>query len=164
MAVALRKVYAGKLIYVPGVGWHYWDLIRWRVDSLNKSTQFVLKTLDRAMTISARKAREAALLKGSDKAESDRLKAYADKLKKDAGSCQSAAGIRGVKEIAQSWPEFATEPRALDADPYIINLQNCTLDLRSEECRTHNPADLITKVCNATFEPEEFQDLGLLHG
>jgi putative DNA primase/helicase len=96
-------------------------------------------------------------LEVTDRPKSIRLKTYAEQLKKDTNSCQSAAGIRGVKEIAETWPEFAVSPKELDADPYVINLQNCTLDLRSEQCRPHDPEDLITKVCNATFEPEAFE-------
>jgi hypothetical protein len=41
MAEAMHKLFAGRLIHVPSVGWFYRDSVRWRLDELEKSTRFV---------------------------------------------------------------------------------------------------------------------------
>lgn len=146
MAKALCHIYGGKLIYVPEIGWHYWDSKRWREDSLGQITQYVLKTIHRAMTSAAKKW-EKAKTTGDDS-----LNEYADKLWDDALSCQSGSGIEGIIRLARTWPEIATPTKALDADPYVINLQDCTLNLKTAQKTAHDPADLITKVCNARFD------------
>ena len=38
MATAMQRLHHGHLIYVPGVGWHFWDTQRWRIDELERSS------------------------------------------------------------------------------------------------------------------------------
>ncbi|AMU74386.1 phage/plasmid primase, P4 family [Mycobacteroides abscessus] len=157
MAHALHRMFARRLIHVPGVGWYYWDGVRWRLDELERSTRFVLRTFKRALTTAEKRAEQAKALESSDPAKSERLKRYADKLVGDVYTCQSAAGIRGVKEIARSANQFACLPIELDKDPYLINVQNGTLNLKTGKFhQPHDPDHLITKVCNASFDPDAF--------
>ena len=157
MAEAMHKLFAGSLIYVPNVGWFYWDSVRWRLDELEKSTRFVLRTFRKALVIADRKRKQANDLADTDASKSERLKNYAEKLTSDVYICQSASGIRGVKEIARSAHKFAVRPMDLDSDPYLINVQNGTLNLRTGEFHSpHDPAHLITKVCNATYHADQF--------
>jgi putative DNA primase/helicase len=41
--------------------------------------------------------------------------------------------------------------RDLDADPYLLNVANGTLDLRTMELPPHDPADRITKSCRGAY-------------
>lgn len=100
--------------------------------------------------------KKAQRLHDFDPHQSEVLAKQAERLINDVGKCQTAFGIRGIKEIARSDPAFAREATKLDALPDLINLQNGTLNLRSGEFKPHTPADLITKVCNANI------DVGLL--
>ena len=43
---------------------------------------------------------------------------------------------------------------AFDIDQLLYNCQNGTLDLRNGQFRKHNPADLISKVANVTYNPD----------
>ena len=43
---------------------------------------------------------------------------------------------------------------SLDADPYLLNMANGTLDLRTMQIRPYDPADRITKVCRAAYDPD----------
>ena len=56
--------------------------------------------------------------------------------------------------IAAALPEFAATVRELDADPYLINVANGTLDLRTGELKPHDPRDRITKVTRAAYDPD----------
>ena len=49
---------------------------------------------------------------------------------------------------------FAVTVDDLDADPYLLNFANGTLDLRTLELRQHDPADRITKVTRAAYDPD----------
>ena len=54
---------------------------------------------------------------------------------------------------------LAITPQELDRDPWLLNVQNGTLDLRTLEVRPHNVADLITRIAPAPYEPEAPRDL-----
>lgn len=131
MAYRLAAAYDGRLLYVAGIGWHYWDGRRWAEDLTGQAKRAVLEVL------------RDALAESLDSTE----------LRSDVRKCESAAGINGVLEIAAALPQFAVTVRDLDPDPYLLNCSNVTLDLRTMEARRHDPADRITKVCNAAFRP-----------
>lgn len=156
MATAMQRLHQGGLIYVPGVGWHFWDGRRWSIDDLERSTQYVLQVFKKGLESATKKLAKAEKLAMSDAAESERLQKFSERLASDIRKCQSAMAIRGIKEIARSAPQFARTSQQLDVDPYLINLQNGTLNLKSGEFREHAPADLITKVCNASFDHAVF--------
>jgi phage/plasmid-associated DNA primase len=50
-------------------------------------------------------------------------------LRKDVAKCETANGIDGVLRIAAAMPAFAVTVDDLDADPYLLNCANGTLDL-----------------------------------
>jgi putative DNA primase/helicase len=129
MAYRLAEDHAGRLLHVTSIGWLYWDGKRWAPDDCGKATQAVLRVLKRSWG-----------------------DVFNDKqLQKDIRRCESAAGIAGVLEIAAALPQFAATVRHLDADPYLLNVANGTIDLRTRELRPHNPADRITKVTRAAY-------------
>ncbi len=49
---------------------------------------------------------------------------------------------------------FAATVADLDADPYLLNVANGTLDLRTGQVRDHDPADRCSKVTAAAYRPE----------
>jgi putative DNA primase/helicase len=50
--------------------------------------------------------------------------------------------------------ELAVLPSDLDADPWLLNVETGTLDLRTGQLRPHHREDLITKVAPVCFEPD----------
>src|SRR5699024_570183 len=80
-----------------------------------------------------------------------------DKLRADVTKCESAHGIEGVLKIASALPELRAGVDELDADPYLINCANGTLDLRTRRLRPHNPDDNITRVCAGAYDPDADQ-------
>lgn len=137
MAYRLAKQHGGKLMHVHGIGWHYWDGTRWAYDDIGEAKRSVLKIL---------KASWAQAFSMSDKQEQKRLTS-------DVKKCESSAGIAGVLSIAAVLKEFATTVRDIDADPYLLNVANGTLDLHSLELRPHLPADHITKISRGAYDP-----------
>jgi putative DNA primase/helicase len=66
-------------------------------------------------------------------------------LQADVRRCSSSAGMEGVLKVAAALEPFSATVRDLDADPYLLNVANGTLDLRTMELPPHDPADRMTK-------------------
>jgi len=49
-------------------------------------------------------------------------------------------------------PRILTKPGELDAERWLLNLDNGTLDLRTMELRPHDPADLLTKISPTAYD------------
>ncbi|MCW2780168.1 MAG: bacteriophage protein, partial [Marmoricola sp.] len=131
IAYRLAEAYADRLMHVHGIGWHVWDGRRWIEDDRGEAKRAVLDVLRRALADS-----------------------LADKdLRADVHKCESASGIAGVLDIAAALEAFAVTVRDLDADPYLLNCANGTLDLHTLVLQGHHPGDRITKVTAADFDP-----------
>lgn len=124
----------GRLLHVHGLGWHVWDGARW--------------ALDEGEVI----ARNAVI----DMLTAEWKNAYGDReLSRDVEKCQTAAGIAGILSVAEVLDGIAAKVSDLDADPWLLNCANGTLDLHTMGLRRHNPADRITKVTRAAYRPGE---------
>jgi putative DNA primase/helicase len=132
MAYRLATAYKHKLLHVHGLGWRYWDGTRWAEDDIGAAKRAVIDVLRNALAESL-----------NDKP-----------LRKDVQRCESDNGINGVLGIAAALTEFAATVRDLDADPYLLNLANGTLDLRTLQLRNHDPIDRITKLCRGAHHTD----------
>jgi putative DNA primase/helicase len=122
----------GRLLHVYRIGWHYWDGKRWRPDDKGKARRAVLAL--------NRKQWRAA---------------FGDTgVQADCRKVDTATGINGVLEIASALEPFAAVVDNLDADPYLLNVANGTVDLHTLELKPHNSTDKITKVCNGAYDPD----------
>ncbi len=74
-------------------------------------------------------------------------------LLSDIRRCESASGLEGVLRLAGAMLPVTVSVDKLDADPYLLNATNGTLDLRTGELRRHDPADLLTKVAGCAYDP-----------
>jgi putative DNA primase/helicase len=74
-------------------------------------------------------------------------------LIKHATASESVRALRGMVTLARSEPGVPVRPDQLDADPWLLNVLNGTLDLRSQELRPHRREDLITKLVPINYEP-----------
>ena len=123
-AYRLARSHVDRLMHVHGIGWHHYDGARWVEDTAGHARRAVLDVL-----------REALADSMGDK-----------QLRADVGRCESAAGIDGVLSVASALVEFAATVADLDADPYLLNCANGTLDLRTRHLRPHDPADRLSRV------------------
>lgn len=130
MAARLETRVSGRCLYVHGAGWHYWDGKRWAPDHGNAHVHGHLE----------------ALLRDS------MSEAIRDKdLLADVKSASTASGSRGVLDLAATRKGLRAEE--VDSDPYLLNCANGTLDLHTLELRPADPADRITKVTAAAYDP-----------
>lgn len=65
-------------------------------------------------------------------------------------------GIKNCLRVARSEPDGGIQvvPFKLDANPWLLNCRNGTIDLETGELRPHDPADLLTKISPVEFNPE----------
>ncbi|NTY57947.1 DNA primase family protein [Mycolicibacterium sphagni] len=129
MAYRLAEAYRDRLLYVHGVGWLYWDGKRWALDDRGFAKRAVLDVFAAALAESVTN----------------------QPLRQDVVKCESNNGIVGVLGVASAL--LAAAVTDLDADPYLLNVANGTLDLRTMELRDHDPRDRITKVTLGAHDP-----------
>src|SRR5690625_3628608 len=132
MAYRLADAYADRLMHVHGIGWWHYDGQRWVEDERGHAKRAVVTILKRALAQSI-----------GDKP-----------LREDVRKCETAAGIKGVLDIAAALEQFAFRAADLDADPYLLNSASGTLDLRTMQPRGHDPVDRLTKVTVGAYRDD----------
>jgi putative DNA primase/helicase len=75
-------------------------------------------------------------------------------VRKFALSSQNNRHLKAVAELARSFPQVVLPHQALDADPYLLGVQNGTIDLRTNTFREGRREDYITKRCPVAFDPK----------
>ena len=138
-AQRLVRLHGDQLRFCHAWGkWQIWDGRRWRTDDTGRVYRFAKSTVK---TIYA-EAKAAT--------DGDVRKAIASWAMKS----ESQVRLEAMTISAQSEPGIPVRPEDLDADPWLFNVQNGTIDLRTGALRPHDPADLITKVGGVEFDAE----------
>jgi putative DNA primase/helicase len=139
LRIALRLAGAerGRLLHVPGLGWHHWDGCRWALDPGERvAKQAVIRVV-----------RNARLQATSTRSTQDR-----EDLWRDAKSCETATGVRGVLELGAAFPNLSALSTELDADPHLLNTPGGTLNLSTGRTHPCSPGDLLTNVTGCPYE------------
>lgn len=121
----------------PWRKWLTWDGRRWTVDSTGAAERCAKQTV------------KAIYAEAGNAADEESRKALA----KHALRCEAAQRIRAMLELATSEAGIPLLPDALDADPWLLNVQNGTLDLRTGQLLPHDRRNLITKLVPAAYDP-----------
>lgn len=79
---------------------------------------------------------------------------HARKLAQHAVKSESARALAAMVRLAQSEPGIPITLDQLDADPWLFNVENGTLDLRTGTLRAHRREDLITKLVPIAWDAE----------
>jgi putative DNA primase/helicase len=139
-AERLVELYGEDLRYCPAWGaWLVWDGRRWNRDARLDVVQHAKDT--------ARMLGKAALMTGEKTAVHWALRS------------QSAAVVAHTLTLARSEPGIPVLPKELDADPWLLNVMNGTLDLRTGTLRPHDRADLLTKLAPVAYHQDARLDL-----
>jgi len=72
--------------------------------------------------------------------------------RKWASACERAAVVRASLELARAL--LAVVPETFDADPWLLNVCNGTVDLRTGKLKPHDKADLITKLAPVDYDEQ----------
>lgn len=115
--------------------WLVWDDQRWSKDDAGEVPRFA-KHVVREMYKEA-----------NSQAETDE----AQSLLKHAHKSESVGRIKGMIELAATEPEISTVKDIFDTDPWLLNIENGTVDLRTGELRTHRREDLLTRMAPVEY-------------
>jgi putative DNA primase/helicase len=137
-AIKMANLFADDLLYVNGVGWHCWDGKRFARDDDGGARRAVHAMLKRDREI-------VMQLNLSTEEEEKALRAIA--------RYETSSAISGILTEAAVLKEFSVTADEVDADPWLFNCQNGTLDLRTMVVGPHNPADRISKIASAAYHP-----------
>lgn len=66
---------------------------------------------------------------------------------------EGAARIEAMIRMAQSEESIVAMPSDFDANPFLLNVRNGTLDLASGDFRSHRREDLITRLAPVDYDP-----------
>jgi hypothetical protein len=152
-ATRLARRATGDFMFVPQWNrWLAWDGRRWAADDrgtiLELAAEVTKEMLLEAGTLTAAQGAEA-----KDREPMVRAGAC---LAKHALSSQKSERIAAMVKLAPTAAPAAlkADPDAFDADPWLLNVENGTVDLRTGELRPHDPGDLITKLAPVAYDPD----------
>ena len=114
----------------PWRRWLTWDGRRWRIDDTGAVYRMAKETVANIYA----EATEAA--------DSESRK----QLAKWAVQSESDKHITAMLSQARSEPGIPVVPDQLDTDPWLLNVLNDTIDLRTGQRLTHDPERMITKL------------------
>ena len=114
-----------------------WDGRRWVIDAVGEIQRLAKATIT------------SIYLEASQETDKDRRQALAH----HASRCESEGKIQAMIELAKSEPGVAIRPEELDLDPWLLNVDNGTLDLKTGILRKPSREDLITKLAPVYYDP-----------
>lgn len=134
-AERLVAMFGGDIRWCPAMGWLTWDGERWQRDETRQ-------VMDMAKRVIRAVYGEAAVV--ADAAERMALAKHAMKS-------ESRGARESMVELAKSEPGIPVRLPRFDADPWLFNVENGTVDLRTGRLRPHRRADLITKLAPVVY-------------
>jgi putative DNA primase/helicase len=116
-------------------GWHYYDGKRWTRATAGE-VERLAKDIPRAMYAMA----------AAEPNETRR-----QEIAKHAARTEAAGKLAAILELAKTESEIAVSPEVFDAQPWLFNVANGTLDLITGELLPHRPEDMITNISPAEW-------------
>jgi putative DNA primase/helicase len=116
--------------------WRVWDGRRWAAD-------------EKGAHMEAAKATVEALLASAVERSGDER----ERLLRHAVASRSAQRLRAIPQLAATDARLARRPDEFDVDALALNVLNGTVDLASGALRPHDPADGLTLLAGAAYDP-----------
>jgi putative DNA primase/helicase len=136
----LARMHGRDIQCVGGKRWYVWDGTRYRYDETDEITRRAKATVQAMLKM-------AANMPATTEVQEAEKKRYI----LHAVDSQSAHRIRNMIAMASSEENISARSSSFDADPYVLNLLNGTLDLRTFEVRPHRRRDRITKIAPTEY-------------
>lgn len=136
------NAYSNRLLYVHGIGWHYWAGTHWMEDKDGKVRRRVISLLKEVR-------HEAVDLQAKPR----------DALLADVKRCESSGGVTGVLELAKHMHPMTVAAEEINADPGLFNARNGTMNLETGKLQRHNPRNMITKCAGTAIDPNAHSEL-----
>lgn len=135
--IEIARFLDGRALWTPENGWFVFDGKRWAPDVELVRTLLVGELTDQL--------RRRATSGESPTEEAEVLMARANRL-------ESASGLGAALSFTE--PLLAVSVTRLDADPWLLNCPNGTLDLRTGELQPHDAKHYLSRICPTPYDPE----------
>ncbi len=127
----------------PRQKWYVWTGTHWREDD-TAAVERMAKATVRAIYAEA-----------ADETDDNRRAA----IVKHARQSEASNRIAAMISLAESELGIPVLPSELDADPWLLNCKNGTLDLISGDLKPHSQTDLITRIAPVEHDPDARSDV-----
>ena len=121
----------------PWRKWLIWNGARWKVD---KTGDIFLKAKKTIRDFQ----RAAWNIQDDDKRHS---------AIKHGIRSENQGRITAMVQLAETEPGIPVEPKELDPDPYLLNCENGTVDLKTGKVYKHRREDLLTTIARVKYDP-----------
>lgn len=132
-AARLVERHGADLRYAAGIGWLYWTGTHWQRDTTETSRELTKKIADE-LRIEAAKSNNDDLWKLTQKIGTSR-------------------GVTALLDSARSDPRVRISANDLDSHPFLLTVENGTVDLRSGELLPHDRGHLLTRCAPTIYDP-----------
>lgn len=116
--------------------WFIWNGKRWEQDDTGKIITYAIECVRNIM-------HDADMLPDGDKRKA---------LIQHSLRSESSGRLKALLDLASGMPAITIRSDDLDANPWLLNCQNGTIDLRTGKLQAHNPQDYITRICAAPYD------------
>lgn len=118
--------------------WLVWDGTRWRRDDSRMIYEFARRSID-------------LILDAIRQCDDDKERA---KLAKHHTQSRRHRAMEDMLKQAATMQRIVVRAERLNADPWLLNVRNGTVDLRTGERRAHRQRDLITRLAPVEHDPD----------
>jgi putative DNA primase/helicase len=136
----------------PWRHWYVWDGKRWRQDQTAEAVRRVKETQDSLHRWAVEQLGQLDRI--ADRKEQADLAKALNAVLRHTLKWEDARAIGRCLELMRSEPDVPVLPGDLDADPWLLNVLNGTIDLRTGQLRPHRRDDLITKLAPVIYDPD----------
>lgn len=131
----------GNIHFVPCMDWTVFDGQKWQPNAENRAVELAKSTVKR-IRVGAMNHKQPTY-----ETEDGRNSIY-----QWARRSQSRPRIQAMLELAKSDPDIWSCAQKFDQDPFLLNVRNGTLNLRTGTFRAHSKRDFITKQMDIAFD------------
>lgn len=145
----LVRLHGKDIRYCGPLGWLVFDGKRWVRDETDR-VSLLARDVSKELYAEAAKL-ETKAASGKSK-NPTKARKRAERLRKHAEKSESEPSIRRMITLAHSEPGIPVRVEELDRAPWLLAVENGTLDLKTGSLGPHRREDLITKLAPVAFD------------
>jgi putative DNA primase/helicase len=131
--------------------WLVWQGSHWDWDERMGAQSFAQQTVDRIRGEAREWWRQVSA--EADPEKRAKLEKRAEAAFKHYLRSQASGRIEAILRQAKALPGLPVSTEDFDTDPWLLTVENGTIDLRSQTCRSHRREDLINRVAPVAHDP-----------